>query len=74
MWTRINVLRYIAYCITHLVILSNILTFLNCIHGDHATMNNYEGTGNVHLQFMDELSAPRYIMSIIVSSYQHCHE
>ena len=34
----------------------------------------YEGIANVHLQFMDELPAPRYIMSIIVSSYQHCHE
>ena len=34
----------------------------------------YEGTANVHLQFMDGLPAPRYIMFIIVSSYQHCDE
>ena len=34
----------------------------------------YEGTVNVHLQFMDGLPAPRYIMSIILSSYQHCDE
>ena len=29
---------------------------------------------NVHPQFMDGLPAPRYIMSIIVASYQHCDE
>ena len=34
----------------------------------------YEGTANVHLQYMDGLPAPRYIMFIIVSSYQHCDE
>ena len=34
----------------------------------------YEGTANVHLQFIDGLPAPRYIMSIILSSYQHCDE
>ena len=35
MWTRINVFRYIACCIIHLVIF---LTFLYCNQGDHATM------------------------------------
>ena len=35
----------------------------------------YEGTANVHLQFIDGLPAPRYIMSFILSSiYQHCDE
>ena len=34
----------------------------------------YEGTANVYLQFMNGLPAPRYIMSIIVSSYQPCDE
>ena len=34
----------------------------------------YEGTANVHLQFTGGLHAPRYIMFIIVSSYQHCDE
>ena len=36
---------------------------------------HYEGTVNVYLQFMDAwLSVPRYIMPIIVSSYQYCNE
>ena len=49
--------------------------FLNGIQGDHATMhNNYEGTANVHLQFMDGLHAPRCIISVILSSCQHCDE
>ena len=34
----------------------------------------YEGTANVHLQFMDRLPAPRNTMPIIVPSYQHCYE
>ena len=35
----------------------------------------YEGTANVHLQFMNgQMPTPRYTMSIIVSSYQHCDE
>ena len=33
-----------------------------------------EGIANVHLQFMNGLPAPRYIMSIIMSSYQNCNE
>ena len=33
----------------------------------------YEGTANVHLQFMNgQLPTPRYTMSMIVFSYQHC--
>ena len=35
----------------------------------------YEGTANVHLRCMNgQLPTPRYIMSIIVPSYQHCDE
>ena len=34
----------------------------------------YEEIANGCLQFMDRLPASRYIMSIIVFSYQHCDE
>ena len=64
-------------------ILLNIFTLLNCIQGDHATVHMKELPIHthtiqyiqyIHIQFMDGLPAPRYIMSIIVSSYQHCDE
>ena len=54
----------------HLVILFNIFKLYPRRSCNYA----YEGTANVHLQFMDGLPATRYIMSIIVSSYQHCDE
>ena len=34
----------------------------------------YKWIANVCLQFMDELSAPRYIMPMVVSICQHCDE
>ena len=35
----------------------------------------YEGTANVHLRCMNgQLPTPRYLMPIIVPSYQHCDE
>ena len=53
----------------------NVTVFtINLQHCNCSCNYVYERIANVHLQTMNELSAPRYIMSMIVSSCQHCNE
>ena len=60
----------LTYCISYSVIFFNIFK----LHPRWSCNYAYEGTANVHQQFIDGLPVPRYIMSIIVSSYQYCNE
>ena len=62
MWTRCNVFRYIACCIINLVILFNLFK----LHSRWSCNYAYEGTANVHLQFMDGLPAARYNVNYFV--------
>ena len=76
-WTRVNVFRYIACCIIHLIILFNIFNILNCIQGDHATMHMIEGTAMVftyNIILMGCLAAARYNVNYFVQLSTYCDE